>query len=623
MRFLSMVWQKPHSAAWVVFLASGIVKIVYLQSLLRDQQPYLVAIVASLGALLIVSSAAFVFVGRKRIFSLAVLDALLTLLTVANVLLYRYDGGFVSISLLHQLQAILPLRASIAYLWRFADSIVLVGLPVLIALALSPHSASGSSQFLKRLPAIVVIAATGFLMFYTAYLQVQTPRRLPRSPFYRIGQLGIFGFHLYDAANYIPASLDWGGALSEHDFASIEELFDRPRTGNSAYAGISKGKNLIIVQVEALQSFVLGKSINGREITPNLNALMSESVTFPRVRYMTRGGGTANVEFQVQTSLYPTAGPVYLRYYKNYYPGALPILLKKAGYATYALHAFYPGFWNRALMYEALGFDRFFSRYDYAQEGHLGWGLDDRSFFTQSLKLIDTTRPFYAFFITLSSHFPFKSFRESSVSELNVHPYQHALLGDYLRAMNYVDAALGDFISDLKRRGLYENSLLVVYGDHRGIKNKYTGKEYGDLYQFLALQEESISRYTHNVTTRTIPLFLHADGLPEGKIYSLMGSQIDILPTIANLMGLDAAYVIGKDLLNAEDGYAVIDDATILIDDRILTRNKKRGWVALDQNGTRQNVTADWQDIADTLIDQYRTSEIIIRKNAFKKTDIE
>ena len=120
-------------------------------------------------------------------------------------------------------------------------------------------------------------------------------------------------------------------------------------------------------------------------------------------------------------------------------------------------------------MYKALGFDKFIDGDYYTMDEFVGWegnALSDLSLFRQSFGKIYTSNPFYSFFNTLYSHHHFTYFE---YYDFDVGDLQGTLLGNFIKAINYEDKCLGEFIDNLKERGLYDNSLLVMYGDHSGI----------------------------------------------------------------------------------------------------------------------------------------------------------
>jgi predicted AlkP superfamily pyrophosphatase or phosphodiesterase len=176
-----------------------------------------------------------------------------------------------------------------------------------------------------------------------------------------------------------------------------------------------------------------------------------------------------------------------LRYPGNFYY-SLPKILKQQEYNTYAFHAFDSKFWNRTEMYKSIGFDTFFNGDSFVKDDFAGWdgkALSDKSFFAQSLDKIDSGKPFYGFFITLSSHHPFNYFNSYS---FDAGEYEDTYIGNYLKAANYADSALGQFIDGLKSKGLYDDALLVIYGDHSAVPKhlaselfKFTNTDYSDL----------------------------------------------------------------------------------------------------------------------------------------------
>ena len=114
----------------------------------------------------------------------------------------------------------------------------------------------------------------------------------------------------------------------------------------------AKGKNLIIVQVEALQQFVIDKTVMGQEITPNLNKLIKSSAYFNNYFYQIAAGGTSDAEFMSNNSLYPAPSGAAFFFYANNNYLSLPKALVKNGYETAALNGYYETFWNRNIMYK-------------------------------------------------------------------------------------------------------------------------------------------------------------------------------------------------------------------------------------------------------------------------------
>ena len=225
---------------------------------------------------------------------------------------------------------------------------------------------------------------------------------------------------------------------------------------------------MIFIQVESLDNSVIGQKIGDEEITPNLNKLSGEGMYFFNYYSPIGPGTTADAEFMTMNSLYSLPDAVaFIQYPYDAYD-ALPDLLKQNGYGTYSMHGDLPGFWNRVNIYPQLGYEKLFSRDDYTIPRKIGnYDLGDKDFFTQSLpKLKALPQPFMATLITLTSHTPF--IIPDDLQTLNMPPPTNLnrLQWEYLQSIHYTDAAIGDFIGELKTAGLYDNSVIFIWGDH-------------------------------------------------------------------------------------------------------------------------------------------------------------
>lgn len=330
---------------------------------------------------------------------------------------------------------------------------------------------------------------------------------------------------------------------------------------NRDYFGIAEGRNLILIQLESTNNFVINRTIDDKEITPFLNRLIEQDTFYFDRIFQTAGTGrTADSEFSTLNSSYVKAGQIAHQEHasKNLY--ALPRALTDVGYAAWAFHGFEPDFWNRENMYPNLGFSRFYSQYDFEQDELIGWGLGDRSFFRQTAEILtEAPEPFFSFLVTLTNHYPFfipQRFKTSSfdTGELDDSELRsERIFAHYFHSVQYTDYALSELFTHLKDKGLYDNSIIVMYGDHYGINKQnpdyerlvtdYLGREYG--------YEDMLN----------VPLFIHIPGLGEAKTLHTSGGQIDIMPTVLNLLGIDkepAVVHFGQDLLNTEAGFVAL-----------------------------------------------------------------
>ncbi|MDR2133041.1 MAG: LTA synthase family protein [Clostridiales Family XIII bacterium] len=349
---------------------------------------------------------------------------------------------------------------------------------------------------------------------------------------------------------------------------------------DGALFGVAEGRNLIIIQLESFQDFVVGLTYDGQEVTPNLNALIAgNSIYFDQFFHQVGAGNTSDAEFAINNSICGSARYfTYKLFSENTFRG-LPALLKEKGYSTAVFHAYEDvSFWNRAEMYPAEGFDRFYGGLDDHRDGdyHLtewmGWGLPDSEFYKQTLPLMEELpQPFYGFVISLSNHHPFEMLEHYKFIEL-LPEDEDTLVGKYLQSAAYTDWSLGIFFDGLKDAGLYYNSVFAIYGDHQGLTmegdtpaemERLLGRPY-DFDEMLnvplILSLPDIKSAPKELRTTAAAVARAAAPVADiRRTVHTVGGQIDFLPTMAHLLGLtDLDVHFGHNLLAVEKGFAAI-----------------------------------------------------------------
>lgn len=267
---------------------------------------------------------------------------------------------------------------------------------------------------------------------------------------------------------------------------------------------------------------------------------------------------------------------------------------------------FFESFWNRTEMYKALEFDKYINATHYIMDEFVGWGgwsLSDNSFYRQSLEKINREKPFYAFLMT--GHHPYSFFEEKQ--DFSVGKYEKTYLGNYIKAQNYADTALGNFIQRLKDQGLYENSLIVIYGDHTGLP-KTQAK---DLLEFLNKSDNKLDWYK----IQKIPFLIHYAGI-EGQVIEKTGGQIDLYPTIANLAGFNHSYAVGKDLLNSNGSYAVFRNGSVITDKYLYLSDDNN---VFNMTSGEELNKADYLDEIKMYQNDLYISDLVLEKDAFRR----
>ncbi|KAB3534707.1 LTA synthase family protein [Alkaliphilus pronyensis] len=392
--------------------------------------------------------------------------------------------------------------------------------------------------------------------------------------------LGMINYHIYDLSRVFSDKTIPAGFASIAEEVIVEE---EEEVEKNKYNGLIAGKNIIVVQAESFQNFVINKEVNGQQITPVLNQLIkNDSIYFSNYYEQVGWGNTSDAEFVSHTGFLPSTKNYSYKSYEGKTLITLPNLLKKKGYNTIVFHGNEPDFWNRKNMYPYMGFDTFISSEELEEEEIIGMGLSYKSLFKQGipyLKSID--QPFYSLFITLTSHYPY--IMEDKYKSLTLNSdYKDTILGNYFQTVNYLDSAIGQLIEDLKNEGLYYNSVIIVYGDHHGLKMQdEEATELLEVFLNAEYREDDMLR---------VPFLIHVPGSNINCEITTTGGMVDFFPTIANLLGIsiENSYYIGKDLLNNNNGFATtfihtakgsfIEDDKVFLMSRDGVFENSRGW---------------------------------------------
>ncbi|WP_020616958.1 LTA synthase family protein [Paenibacillus daejeonensis] len=503
---------------------------------------------------------------RARILALIILHLLLTCILYADLIYFRYFQDLISIPVLMQAGQIGALGESIGSLlqardiWLFADWPLLITLG--IWLLLGRQSSRGilvqtpqpllHKALLRVSLSLIVFALSLALVFVPIQIAKRTwAQGLFVGIWWNVSLYnvtGLFGFHGYDAYQYVKQELS-KSELPENQLAETSQWLKehRLRTAASmddALFGAYKEHNVIMVQAEAIQSFMIGRTYNGQTITPFLNELTQASAYFPDFYHQTAQGRTSDADFAAQCSMQPLpTGSVFIRYAQQDY-SCLPGVLRDNGFSTSVYHAYDGGFWNRNVMYHTMGYDTYYNRNDFLVDEPLGWSVGDRSFFRQSVQKMTAQRqPFYSFLITLSSHHPYSL--PASYKTLDLGALNGTMFGDYLQSVHYVDQAFRSFTDELKTAGLWENSIVVFYGDHDN-----SIRDWSPFETFLG---HSLSELQRERIQRQVPLLIH---LPDGSLAGTYpgGGQLDLAPTLLHLLGIrtEETFMLGAPLLTAQ-----------------------------------------------------------------------
>lgn len=475
------------------------------------------------------------------------LNAAVSVFLTVAVLYYGYYQTLPTFTALDEADQADDVRGSITGLldWRLVLFHVDLAFAPAVGLALHgerwlPPRTHVRGQRVRRLGGLVVTGTVVTALVLHSGLDVRNEQ-------YRAEQFGVLGYE----ADALIRSLQHQRTL---DLATAyDQVVDLKATNHSTVTdparargfGVAEDKNLIMVQLESMQEFVIGLEVDGQEVTPHLNDLVGESYYFPHHFQQVGKGNTVDAEFISNTSIYPVGDVAMSTGYGDRDIPSLPKLLRPRGYVSETFNVNWAKFWDHDDLFRAVGFDRWHEKDEFPGPKFNFWGVSDEELYGRSLlrllELDAAGRPFYAQLVTASGHGPFEVPADKVRLRL---PDRLAgtEVGAYLQAQNYADHALGLLVRGLQQTGLWDRSMFVAYGDHAGLNEK-------DTVDGVRALEPGYS-FERRFNT---PLVIH---VPGGETFRSehVASQVDILPTVANLLGISLAeerfVAFGVDLLN-------------------------------------------------------------------------
>ncbi len=534
-------------ASFMTWLQTYIVYKFFFRLSLVSLGEEILIVINSIGPILLIYGSIYFLKPSKRSFAIIGVSALFSVIMIANTLFYKFYDDIMTLPILLQMDNTGGLGSSVMNLIDFKVLFLVMNLPILmVANRRIKDSTKGTPHFYKKY--FISMIGAYLLTFGLSYLSGLPMFNVPYNREVMIKTLGIYQYGLYDIYLSLTTPIDY--ALAENnEFIEVSNYVKSNQINpNSELFGVAKDQNIIVISLESLQEFAINLEVNGEEVTPFLNQFIQECYYFDNFYQQTSQGKTSDAEFITENSLYAAdRGSAFYAKSQNQYE-SLASIFKGQGYYTAVFHANEKEVWNRETMYEALGFDHFFdeSAFLVNEENSFGWGLTDEAFFEQTLDYLKgLPQPFYAKLLTLTNHYPFEipeQYQYISPGETN-----NEIVNHYITTVRYLDEALKSFITNLKESGLYDNTIIVMYGDHYGLSESY----YEDLA--ILLQEEEITLNRH-LDLQRVPFIIHLPNQEEGEVVSTVSGQIDMKPTLLNLVGLPVnAYInFGQDLFAAD-----------------------------------------------------------------------
>ena len=425
----------------------------------------------------------------------------------------------------------------------------------------------------------------------------------------------ISGIYEYSFRDFYITYLKPKKTTNEEELTFLEEEYlKEEKNYKTKYTGKYKNKNLIIVQLEGIDSWMLTK-----EDTPTLYKMMNSSINFKNhYSYYNGGGSTFNSEFAVNTGLITPLSYTQNAYTfnKNSFPYSLANLFKDRGYSVNAFHMNTSEYYSRGVNYKNWGYDNYYGLQDLGTYKDDSYELDRELILNETFnEAMFSEEKFVNYIITYSSHLPFTTEKgvckklviEDTLKKLGL----EELPEDYIlpemteedcarRQAKETDNMIKLLLKNLEEKDLIDDTVIAVFTDH---------------YLYTLSDQSIIENYkgvSNNLINNT-PFFIWSKD-NETKVVKEVTSQLNILPTLLNLFGLEyhPNYYIGEDALNPKyKGIVFFNDYTwydgkVYVDGGKVTNNKYINPLSLEDKNYYINYII-------------RKNDLTLKYNYFKK----
>lgn len=348
-------------------------------------------------------------------------------------------------------------------------------------------------------------------------------------------EFGLGWYHLRD----LWTLLDGGRSHAPLDDELRDEILavllhkQQLNATDSPVFGVARGRNVLLIQLEAFSHALLDLRLHGETLTPTLDRLAREGLSFEFAMDSVGVGRTSDCEFQVLTGLRSHSSKMVAFSHTQHDYTTLADVMAARGAETLSFHGNRGSFWNRSVTHPNYGIARSFFEETYSRSVPRPWGVSDADVFAQvpgHLAALESR--FLALLISLSSHHPFRDVPEA-VADWPVPAREGSMLAGYLRLARFTDTALGDLMQRMQDAGLAERTLFVIYGDH------VPGLD----AEGRAALGASTNRDLGHPAQRRVPLIFVAPAAEHALAAGRYAAQhtiatfADIAPTVLHLLG--------------------------------------------------------------------------------------
>ena len=408
----------------------------------------------------------------------------------------------------------------------------------------------------------------------------------------------VSGLYEYTVRNFYITFLKSDEGANQKDLDFLKEEYSKEKEVNkNRYTGKYKGNNLIIVQLEGLDSWVINKND-----TPTLYSMMRNSINFTNhYSYYNGGGSTFNSEFAVNTGFITPVSYTQNAYTfnKNSFPYSLAHLFKKQGYAVNAFHMNTKEYYSRGTNYKNWGYDNYYGLVDQNTYKDNSYYLDRELLLNEEFKeKMFGSEKFVDYIITYTNHMPFNPEKGNCKMLLDLDKKENENVSYDLteedcvrRQAKETDYMMDLLIKELKEREIFDKTTIVVLTDH---------------YLYTLSDKSILDKYknTSNNLINHTPFFIYTNN-KDKKTIKTVTSQLNVLPTVLNLFGIDynPNHYIGQDALNNNYRKLVFFsdyswyDGNVYVDGGVVTNNKYINQNALEEKNYNVNYLIKKNDL--------------------------
>ena len=496
---------------------------------------------------------------KSKIITILIINFIISSILFADNLYYLHSSNIISVEQIsnlkysEEIKNTLPNLANISHIIYFLDLIIIFILFITRLIKIEKQE----NRKLKNRKLDISIFIIGIILFTlveTRYIKKGIDNSWNKND--QITAATIYGYHISDVINFFNLQnkakyekyeemiLEYNNLKSEYKEKYSQEQYN--------YKNILENKNIIILQLESVQEFVAHKTINGKEITPNLNKFLDENIEFTNM-HMQSYSSTADSEHSVVTSTYPLEnGMSYSKYFANTYDNLFEMFYKSNYYTSY-MHGNVGTFWNRENVYSRMNiYDiKFIEDFEDQSEMISGY-LADELLYKQAVKDIqEYNAPYISFLVAASSHTGFDlpgiQNREQKIN-IDVGEYKDTYFGNYLEAVNYADYAFGILIDELKKAGLYEDMAIIIYGDHNGV-----GMYDEHFRKFLKDNKTAEHEIDYEIAYSRVLCGMKLPGAEKNQKIDKMINKLDLKPTLAYLCNIEDGFSLGTNIFESKD----------------------------------------------------------------------